>query len=127
MEDQVGPTKALRQSGHAMTASPVIWLILRKPAVEPWHSAATGEMPMLNPAHVDGRSLIILRRRSTWAGLKFAIVASGRLDHDGEKLTLVGDNSTRVIADQERAAFMIVKPDTQIAECPGFDQYLIQV
>ena len=34
MEDQVGLTKALQQTGHAITASPVIRLISREPAAE---------------------------------------------------------------------------------------------
>jgi hypothetical protein len=81
---------------------------------------------MLHPAHVDGRSLVILRRRSTWSGLKFSVVASGQLEHVGETLTLIGDNSTREITNDELAGFMIVKPDTQIPECRGFDLFLIQ-
>jgi hypothetical protein len=81
---------------------------------------------MFQPAHVDGRSLVILRRRRTWLGWRFSVVASGLLEHDGEILALVDGESNRVITEQELAEVLLVKPDTRIAECRGFDLFLIQ-
>jgi len=77
---------------------------------------------MFHPSHVDGRSLVILQRR----GGRFAAVASGRLEHDGESLTLVGDGRQRVLTEPELASVMVVRPDTRIAECRGFDLFLIE-
>jgi hypothetical protein len=80
---------------------------------------------VFQPAHVDGRSLVILRRRRRRVGWAFSVAASGRLEHDGEVLSLVGNGPPRVITDRELAAVMPVKPDTRIAECRGFDLFLI--
>jgi hypothetical protein len=81
---------------------------------------------MLHPAHVDGRSLVILRRRQRLIGSCFCVVASGELEHDGETLFFLCDRAPQVITDQELASVMVVKPDTQIWECRGFDLFLIQ-
>ncbi len=80
---------------------------------------------MLHPIEVDGRTLVILRRSSRWLGSQFIIESSGRLEHDGETLTLVGDNMQRNISDEELAGLMTVKPDSLIAECRGFDFFLV--
>jgi hypothetical protein len=77
---------------------------------------------MLHPAHVDGRSLVILRQQ----GNRFSVVASGQLEHDGETLTLVGDGQQRVLTEQDLASVMVVRPDTRIAMCRGFDLFLIE-
>ena len=77
---------------------------------------------MLHPAHVDGRSLVILRRR----GRRYSVVASGRLEHDGESLALVGDGKPRVVTEAELASLFVVKPDTQITVCRGFDLFLVE-
>lgn len=76
---------------------------------------------MYQPAHVDGRSLIILQRR----GHKYSVRASGELLHDGEVLELVGEGQRRVVTDQELASFMDVLPNTRLPLCQGFDFFLI--
>ena len=81
---------------------------------------------MFQPSHVDGRTLVILRGRNRCLGPQLSVVACGQLEHDGETLTLVGNDQARVLSDQELAAVMIVKPDSRIAECRGFDLFLIQ-
>ena len=81
---------------------------------------------MFQPAHVDGLSLVILRRQNRWFGPQFSVVASGQLKHDGETLSLVGNDQARIVSDQELAAVMIVKQDTRIAKCRGFDLFLIE-
>ena len=82
---------------------------------------------MFHPAHIDGQSLVILRRRrSPMLGAAFIVVTSGRLEYDGETLNLVGDGVNRVITDQERAVLMVVRPDTNIVECRGFHLFLLE-
>jgi hypothetical protein len=81
---------------------------------------------MFQPTHVDGRFLVILRRSSHILGSQFSVVASGQLVHGGETLELVGNNTRRVISSQELANFMLVKPDTRISECRGFDFFLVE-
>lgn len=56
---------------------------------------------MHHPAHVDGRSLVLLQR----AGHRFAVVDSGLLSYDGENLELP---SGRRIAEEELGKFMAV-------------------
>jgi hypothetical protein len=85
-----------------------------------------GKLRMFHPVDVDGRSLVVLRRWKRLLGSQFTVVASGRLEHDGETLTLVGNDDRRAVSDQELRDFMVVNPDTQIAECRGFDLFLIQ-
>lgn len=80
---------------------------------------------MLHPIEVDGRTLVILRRSSRWLGSQFIVETSGRLEFDGETLTLVGDNVQWDITKEELASLMTVKPDTLIAECRGFDLFLV--
>ncbi len=77
------------------------------------------------PIEVDGRTLVILRRSSRWLGSQFIVETSGRLEHDGETLTLVGSKVQRNISDDELASLMTVKPDTLIAECRGYDYFLV--
>jgi hypothetical protein len=81
---------------------------------------------MHHPAHVDGRTLVILRRHSGPFGLKFSVKACGRLEFDGERLALVGPETQRVMTDDELASLMIVRLDTAIPECRGFDLFLIE-
>ena len=47
---------------------------------------------MFYPVEVDGRTLVILRRR----GWRFSAVASGRLEYDGEALALVEETHERI-------------------------------
>ena len=81
---------------------------------------------MFQPAHVDGRTLVIIRRRPSLFNSGFTEVMRGRLEHDGAKLTLVGNCGRRVISDAELATFMPVNEGNRIPECAGFDFFLIQ-
>lgn len=81
---------------------------------------------MLHPAHIDGRTLVILRRRGSVFRPMFDVVISGRLEHDGSKLTLIGDGIERVIAEPEQDMLMPVKPDSRIPQCNGFDLFMIE-
>jgi hypothetical protein len=81
---------------------------------------------MFHPAHIDGRTLVILRRHRALLRRVFRIVASGRLEYDGASLSLVNGPSERVITDSEREALMLVSSDTRIPQCRGFDLFLIE-
>ena len=59
-------------------------------------------------------------------GSLFTVVAGGELEHDGENLVLVGNGVRRLITDDELAGLMLVNPDSRIAECHGFDLFLIE-
>jgi hypothetical protein len=72
---------------------------------------------MLHPAHIDGRSVVILRQ----GRLGFHVVESGRLSHDGELVWLGEGESSRVFTDEERVALMLVGADNCIPACRGFD------
>jgi hypothetical protein len=76
----------------------------------------------LHPAHVDGRTLAILHRR----GHQFFVTTSGQLEYDGETLTLVSECQRRMITEPELASFMVVRLNTQITLCKGFDLFLIE-
>lgn len=80
---------------------------------------------MLHPIEVDGRTVVIMRRSSRWLGSQFVVEASGRLEFDGEMLTLVGSNVQRDITKEELASLMTVKPDSLITECCGYDYFLV--
>jgi hypothetical protein len=80
---------------------------------------------MFHPAHVDGRTVVVLRRRTGWFGPRFSVVASGRLEHDGQTLSLVAPGVTRAVTADELASLMLVRPDTRIAECRGYDLFLV--
>jgi len=41
-------------------------------------------------------------------------------------LALVGDGKPRVVTDAELASLFVVKPDTQITVCRGFDLFLVE-
>lgn len=81
---------------------------------------------MLHPSIVDGRSLVVLRHRKQWIGHGFTVVASGELEHDGKSLYLVTNTDTRIVTDEELAGFKSVRSDSKIAECRGFDLFLIE-
>jgi len=81
---------------------------------------------MFAPAHVDGHSLVILQRRDGWLGPAFSVEEHGYLEDDGETLSLVRGERRRELTDDERVSFMIVRADTMIAECRGFDLFLVQ-
>lgn len=81
---------------------------------------------MFQPAHVDGRSLVVLRQLGASSGWRFSIVDQGHMEHDGERLFLVNSISKREITDGEFTSLMPVRPDTRIAECLGFDFFVLQ-
>lgn len=80
---------------------------------------------MHHPSTVDGRSLVILRHRKQLIGSGFSVVAFGQLEHDGESLYLVTKAVTRIVTDEELAGFQLVRPDSKIVECEGFDFFLL--
>ncbi|MEX0653368.1 MAG: hypothetical protein WD151_04505 [Phycisphaeraceae bacterium] len=73
---------------------------------------------MHHPAHVDGRSLVLLKR----TGHRFAVVDSGLLSHDGENLELPSGHR---ITDDELGKFQSVISSNRIPECAGFDFYVV--
>lgn len=75
----------------------------------------------MHPSIVDGRSLVVLRQNN-WA---FSIVEKGVLEHDGEALYLVDGGDSRIITDDELSSIQIVRADSRIAACRGFDLFLI--
>lgn len=75
----------------------------------------------MHPSIVDGRSLVVLRQKRTG----FSIVEKGVLEHDGNSLCLVDGGDSRIITDVELSATQIVRADTRIAACRGFDLFLI--
>lgn len=80
---------------------------------------------MLHASTIDGRSLVILRHCKRLIGSGFLIVEHGRLEHDGQSLYLVNNAATRIVADEELAGFQFVRPDSKIAECKGFDFFML--
>jgi len=80
---------------------------------------------MLHPSTVDGRSLVILRQRTQLIGSGFSVVACGQLEHNGESPYLLTDADNRIVTDEELAGFQFVRPDSKIAECQGFDFFLL--
>src|SRR5262245_5243208 len=85
----------------------------------PWllHNTPQGLRTVYQPHHVDGRSLVILRRQ----GNRLSVAASGELHHDGEILELENEGQRRIISDAELASFMAVRDDTLLVMCKGFD------
>lgn len=78
---------------------------------------------MYGPVEVHYRSVVILRQG--WRGL--AVQESGLLSHDGQTLTLLGeDESKRVFSDDELQAILPVSIENHILECRGFDFFLIE-
>jgi hypothetical protein len=76
---------------------------------------------MHQPAHIDGRSLVVLRQ-GRWG---FHALESGILSYDGQTLSLGEGESRRALADGELQSLMPVAPGNRIPECQGFDFYLI--
>lgn len=75
----------------------------------------------MHPSIVDGRSLVVLRQTRA----AFSIAEKGVLEHDGESLYLVDGGDSRMITDEELSSIQIVRPDSRIAACRGFDLFLI--
>jgi hypothetical protein len=76
---------------------------------------------MYRPVHVDGRSLVILRRGCS----VFRVLESGILSYDGRMLSLGGGDLRRVLSDGELQSIMPVAPGNRIPECRGFDFFLL--
>lgn len=75
---------------------------------------------MYQPAHLDGRTVVVLRS----AGRGYRIVESGYLSFDGET-SLVGEETQRLFSDAEMDSLKLVAPGNQIPACQGFDFFLI--
>lgn len=75
----------------------------------------------MHPSIVDGRSLVVLRQNI----IAYSLVEKGMLEHDGEVLYLVDGVDSRKITDDELSLIKIVRPDSTIAACRGFDLFLI--
>ena len=80
---------------------------------------------MWYPAHVDGRTLVVIRRRKSLFG-GYDVIESGVLEHDGESLHLVGDRGARVLTRAELDSVQPVAPRSRIAACRGFDFFLLR-
>lgn len=77
---------------------------------------------MYQPAHIDGRTVVVLRS----AGRGYSIVESGRLEFDGEELSLLSEDSKRSFSDREIDSLKLVVAGNRIPECQGFDLFLIR-
>ncbi len=76
---------------------------------------------MHHPAHIDGRSVVILRQ----GRLGFRVLESGILSYDGRTLTLGEDESRRLFSDDELQGLMPVVAGSHIPECRDFDFFLL--
>ena len=76
---------------------------------------------MHQPAHIDGRSVVILRQGRRG----FHILESGMVSYDGQTLTLGEGESRRVFTDDELQSLMPVVEGSRIPECSGFDFFLL--
>jgi hypothetical protein len=76
---------------------------------------------MYHPAHIDGRSVVILRQGRRG----FHVLESGMLSYDGQTLTLGEGKSRRVFTDDELRSLMPVVDGCRISECSGFDVFLL--
>jgi hypothetical protein len=55
---------------------------------------------MYHPVHIDGRSVVVLRKR----GLGYLVVKSGWLEFDGKELTLATSDGSVSFSDDEKNA-----------------------
>jgi hypothetical protein len=80
---------------------------------------------MWQPAHIDGRTLVVIRaRESLLCG--YDVIEFGMLEHDGEVLHLVGDHGSRTVTDAELESLQPVVPQSNISACRGFDFFLLR-
>ena len=77
---------------------------------------------MYNAAHIDGRTVVVLRRE----GRGYSIVESGRLEFNGEDLSLVNGDFKRLFTDDEMSLLKLVVAGNRIPQCEGFDLFLIR-
>jgi len=81
---------------------------------------------MFQPSHIDGRTLVVLRVHSGFFATRFEVVANGLLEFDGDALELVDVAGTRLAtSDEMRERIKSVTRTNRIAECLGFDLFLI--
>ena len=77
---------------------------------------------MYPPAHIEGRTVVVLRKD----GRGYVAVESGRFSFDGEDLSLVAADTRRPFSDVELDSLKLVVTGNRIAECEGFDFFLIK-
>ena len=77
---------------------------------------------MYHPAHIDGRTVVVLRRE----GHSYSIVESGRLEFNGEDLSLVNGDFKRLFTDDEMSLLKLFVAGNRIPQCEGFDLFLIR-
>jgi hypothetical protein len=77
---------------------------------------------MYHPVHIDGRSVVVLRKR----GLGYLVVRSGWLEFDGTELTLTTEDGRIPFSDEENNGLKRVVADNRIPQCRGFDFFLIE-
>lgn len=75
----------------------------------------------MTPAHIDGCTVIILRRR----GRGFHVVEQGMLSHDGDSLSLVGTETERPFSEAELNSLKLVVEGNRIPECQGFTFFML--
>jgi hypothetical protein len=80
---------------------------------------------MWHPAHIDGRTLVVIRPRQSMLG-GYEVIESGMLEHDGEVLRLVGDHGARAVTNEELRSLQPVVPRSKIGACRGFDFFLLR-
>ena len=80
---------------------------------------------MWHPAHVDGRTLVVIRPSKSCLG-GYDVVESGMLEDDGEVLHLVGAHGSRAVTEGERESLQPVVQQTGIAVCRGFNFFLLR-
>jgi hypothetical protein len=76
----------------------------------------------MHPAHVDGLTLVVIRRTT----MGYKSLQSGGLSHDGHQLTLVGEHGEVAITDRELAELQPVVPGNQFSACRGCDFFLFR-
>jgi hypothetical protein len=76
---------------------------------------------MHHPAHIDGRSVVILRQ-GRWG---FQVLESGILSYDGQMLWLGEGRPRRALTDDELQSLMPVAGGSRIPECRGSDFFLL--
>ncbi len=84
-------------------------------------------MPTYHPAHIDGCSLVVIRRAKGRYRRGFGEVESGVLEYDGEALVLRGadDSTRRVISDAEQDRILPVTNANRIPPCLGFQFFMV--
>jgi hypothetical protein len=77
---------------------------------------------MYHPAHIEGRTVVVLRREARG----YSIVESGRLEFNGEDLSLVNGDFKRLFPDEEISLLKRVVAGNRIPQCEGFDLFLVR-